>query len=97
MSINASAHFDREGDWLARQFFTPNDLRMDPEEYVARHAQDIACFSFDRYRYADPALGSWVRRVGELLASTSEVERCREQYLSPDELIEVRRRAAEEW
>ena len=97
MSVNTSAHFDHEGDSLVRQFFTPDDRRLAPEEYVARHAQDVGCFSFHFYRYADAELGAWVRRVGELLGSRGEVERCRALYLSADELGEVRRRELEDW
>ena len=27
-----------EGDWIARQFLSPDDLQKSPEEYAARHA-----------------------------------------------------------
>ena len=37
--------FDEEGDWIAQQFFSPDDLRMSPEEYAARHAHLIGCFA----------------------------------------------------
>jgi hypothetical protein len=76
--------FDEEGDWIVRQFFSPADLQLEPEEYVARHAHFLGTFSFHFYRFRDPGLGAWVRRVGELLASEEEVERCRERFLSPD-------------
>jgi hypothetical protein len=36
-----------------------------------------------------------VRRVGELLASPEEVERCRHRFLSPDELAVARREETE--
>jgi len=42
--------FDEEGDWIAQQFFSPADRQLSPEEYAARHAQLLGCFSFHRYR-----------------------------------------------
>ena len=63
---SSDSRFNEEGDWIAQQFFSPEDLRMSPEEYVARHAHAVGCFSFHFYRYHDLALGAWVRRVGEL-------------------------------
>jgi hypothetical protein len=83
--------FNEEGDWIVQQFFSPEDLRMSPEEYVARHAHAVGCFSFHLYHYRNPALGTWVRRVGELLSTAEEVERCRQQFLSAEELASVRR------
>lgn len=90
------SHFDEEGDWIVRQFIAPADLQREPEEYVARHAHSLGAFSFHFYRFRDPGLGAWVRRVGELLASEEEVERCRERFLSPDELAVARRRDTED-
>ncbi len=87
---------DVDGDWTARQLFTPDDLRLDPEEYVARHAHLIGVFSLHTHRFADPELGAWVRRVGELLTSEDDVERCRERYLAPEEMAAVRRAGAED-
>src|SRR5215207_3291295 len=87
---------DEEGDWIARQFFSPADLRLEPEEYVARHAHEWLLFSYHRYRYRDPKLGEWVRRVGELLFDPGAVEACRGRFLSPEEIAVVRQREAEE-
>ncbi len=84
-----------EGDWIARQLFTPDDLLLSPEEYAARHADGWGCFSFHLYAYRDAALGAWVRRVGEILADSEEVERCRRLYLSPEEMVAVRNRERE--
>jgi hypothetical protein len=78
------------GDWLARQFLSPTDLQMSPEEYAARHAHLWGCFSLHRHRYNDPVLGAWVRRLGEILSTEGEVERCRLQFLTPEELATVR-------
>src|SRR5580700_742845 len=87
---------NEEGDWIAQQFFSPDDLRLSPEEYVARHAHALGCFSFHFYSYRDPALGDWVRRVvGEILSTEGEVERCQKRFLSPEELATARRQQAE--
>lgn len=91
----SASRSDEEGDWIAQQFFSAEDLRLSPEEYVARHAHAVGCFSLHLYRYRDPALGAWVRRVGELLSSKDEVERCRRRFLSAEEQAEVRRQEAE--
>ena len=93
----ADGRFDEEGEWIVRQFIEPTDLRREPEEYVARHAHLLGSFAFHLYRFSDPELGAWVRRVGELLRSEQAVEQCREQFLSPDELAVVRQQAAEDY
>ena len=67
---------------------------MSPEEYAARHAHLIGCFSLHRYRYRDPVLGAWVRRLGEILSSASEVERCQHQFLGPEEWAAIRKQEA---
>jgi hypothetical protein len=101
MTINTSAssdsRFPEEGDWIAQQFFSPTELRMSPEEYAAHHAHVLGCFSFHFYRYRDPALGAWVRRVGEILATEGEVERCQQRFLSPEELAVARRQGTEDF
>ena len=86
----------QEGDWIARQFLSPADLQMTPEEYAARHAHLWGCFSLHQYRYADPVLGAWVRRLGEILYSEEEIERCRHRFLTPEELAVMRRESAED-
>jgi hypothetical protein len=99
MTVNtptsSDSRFAEEGDWIAQQFFSPTELQMSPEEYAARHAHALGCFSFHFYRYRDPALGAWVRRVGEILSTEGEVERYQQQFLSSEELATVRRQAAE--
>lgn len=84
-----------EGDWIARQFLSPADLQMSPEEYAARHAHLWGCFSLHQRRYADPMLGAWVRRLGEILFSEEEVERCRRRFLTSEELAAIRRAETE--
>src|SRR5262245_58492533 len=96
MSAKATSddRFHQEGDWLAHQFFSPTDLQLSPEEYAARHAHEWGCFSFHRYRYRDPTLSAWIRRLGEILFDRNEVERCRQRFLTQEELAEVRRQEA---
>ena len=83
--IAARSRIDEEGDWLVRQFVPADQRALEPEEYVARHAHALGAFSFHLYRFNDQGLGAWTRRVGELLASESEVERCRERFLTAEE------------
>ena len=87
--------FDREGDALVRALFTPAELTMTPEEYAARHAHEWGCFAYHRYRYHDPALGAWVRRLGEIFSSDEELQRCRQRYLTASELAAIEQQEAE--
>ncbi len=84
-----------DGDELVRELFSPADLRLTPEEYAARHAHEWACFSFHLYRYQDDELGTWVRRLGEVLFDQRELEDCRRRFLTPQELAAVKQREAE--
>jgi hypothetical protein len=94
---NLDPRYDAEGDEMARAFFSAEDLQMSPEEYAARHGHEWLCFGLPLYRYRDPALGEWIRRLGEILFDQGDaLERCRLRYLTPEELAEVRRREAEE-
>lgn len=96
-ACSSEDRYNEEGDWLARQFFSPTDLQMSPEEYAARHGHEWGCFSFHLYRYRDPVLGAWVRRLGEILSIEGEVERCRLRFLNPEELAKVRHQETEEF
>jgi len=92
---SSESRFNEEGDWIAHQFFSAMDLQMPPEEYAARHAHLLGCFSFHLYRYRDPALGAWVRRLGEILSTEGEVERCQQRFLTAEELATVRKQEAD--
>jgi hypothetical protein len=94
-STQPGNRFDEESDEIVKQMFSQADLAMSPEEYAARHGHRWGCFSYHRYRYRDPALGAWIRRVGEILFDEGELERCRRHILTPEELAEVRRQEAE--
>jgi hypothetical protein len=67
-----------------------------PEEYAARNAHLWLCFSLHLYRYGDPVLGAWVRRLGEILFDEAEVERCRQQFLTPEEFAKVQKQRTED-
>lgn len=91
------AEFDSEGEEVARHFLSAEDLAMSPEEYAARRSHLWGSYSLHEYRYRDPVLGAWVRRLGEIIFSEEEVERYRQQFLTPEELAEVRRNEEEEF
>ena len=38
-----------------------------PADYVAEHGHDMAGFTYDDERYADPDLDAWLLQVGRLL------------------------------
>jgi hypothetical protein len=87
--------YNYEADDFVRSFISPELLNLSPEEYAARHGHEWVCFSFHLYRYRDPTLGAWVRRLGEILFSYEELERWRLHFLTPNELAEVRQREQE--
>jgi len=84
----------READ--ARRIF-PFD--MSPDEYAARHAHEWYCFSFDDYRYADPAMERWIQRLGDILfrrEGTPSLNELRARYLTADERRAIEKREEEE-
>jgi hypothetical protein len=88
------ARFDREGDLDALHFFSESDRGLTPEEYAARHLHKWGCFALHFYRYRDPVLGDWVRRVGELFDHPEELDNVRERLLTADERETIEREAA---
>ena len=88
------ARFDREGDQEALHFFSESDRGLAPEEYAARHLHEWGCFALHFYRYRDPVLGAWVRRVGELFDHPDELDNVRERLLTADERARIEREAA---
>jgi len=91
------SRYDSEADDIVQQLIDEENLRISPEEYAARQAHDWMCFSYHLHRFRDPVLGAWVRRFGEILSDVDQVKKCRTQYLTPEEIVEVERRAAEEF
>jgi hypothetical protein len=88
--------FDQDGDELVRHFFSDEDLHRSPEEYAARNGHNWALFSLHRYRYHDPILGAWIRRLGDILSDSEELELCRKRFLNPEEYALVKQREREE-
>ena len=84
-----------EADDDVRHLIGEDRLKLSPEEYAARYLHLWGCFSFDRFQYRDPILAAWVRRLGELFRDPAELERCRQRFLTPNELVEVRRQESE--
>lgn len=41
---------------------------ISPDEYAARWAHNIYCFSLDQYRYRDVVLQSWIHSLGAILS-----------------------------
>ena len=77
----------------ARSIFGSEEITA--EEWVARYADGVGCSAFDQYRYSDAALQEKVFRIHQLLRSPGEVERCRRQFLTPEELEAAHRRDKE--
>jgi hypothetical protein len=97
LTQRSDRRFDREADEDARQLFSEADRRMAPEEYAARRMHLWGCFALHFYRYRDPVLGAWVRRVGELFDNPAELEVWRAKLLTDDERARIRQEAAVEF
>jgi hypothetical protein len=66
-----------------------------PEEFAARFAHVMVNFSYDRYRYRQPGLTDWVRRLGDIVFQRNgapPLPELRRRFLTPDEIrvIELR-------
>jgi hypothetical protein len=84
----------REKD--ARQLF---DFSMSPEEYAAREGHGWYSFSFDDYRYSDPAVQTWIHRLGDILfqrEGAPTMEELRAKYLTEEERRAIEQRLAHE-
>ena len=56
---------DRDREALAQRAFPYRTAT--PADYVAEHGGDMAGFTYDEERYADPDLDAWLLEVGQLL------------------------------
>jgi hypothetical protein len=66
---------------------------LSAEEYAARWAHTIACFSLDEYRYRDPQLHVWIHALGDILfqrPGAPTLEDLRARYLTPEEHEAIR-------
>ena len=76
---------------MAQQMFSEG---TSPEEYAARNAHSIMCFSLDDIRYADPALDAWIQRLGDILFQREGAPKLADlhaRYLTPQERLEAER------
>jgi hypothetical protein len=89
--------YDAEYDDGALAFFADVYREMSPERYAAGAAHSWGCFSFHLYRYRDPVLGAWVRRLGQILFDETAacLERYRQTYLTAEEHARVRQEIAD--
>ncbi len=63
-------------------------LSQSPEEYAARNGHRWICFSFDNYRYRDPALNAWIQQLGDILFQRNgapSITELRKRYLTLEE------------
>ena len=82
---------------VARLMF-PLDLSA--EEYAARHAHQMACFSFDDYRFSDARLDAWIQRLGDILFERNgapSLDELRRRFLTEEERAAIARRRQEEF
>ncbi len=62
---DALPHADAEREERARTAFPWQS--QSPAEYAATNAEAMIGYTYDAYRYADPALEAWLRELGDLL------------------------------
>lgn len=72
----------------ARELFPFHE--MSPEEYAAKEAHTIGCFSFDDYIYSDPVLNEWIHSLGDILFTPGALEAARTKLLAPEEIERIR-------
>ena len=73
---------------------------LSPEEFAARHAHTILCFSLDDVRYVDPALDRWIGRLGDILFNRNgapTVDELRARLLSLPERLRIEREEKEDF
>ena len=87
---------DSGQEQMARQMMADG---LSPEEYAARWADSILCFSLDDVRYNDPTLQSWIHALGAILSQgpgAPTLEELRKRFLTDKEREAIRRRSLEE-
>ena len=62
---------------------------MSPEEWAARFSHTVLCSSFDRYRYRNQALQSWIYRLHEIMTDPGAVKECRRRFLADREIADI--------
>ena len=59
------------------------------DEWAARNAHGIGSWSFDLYRYSDPALEAWMSQLAQVFKSTEALAEARRRYLTPARIAEI--------
>ena len=49
---------------------------LSPEEYAGRHGANILVFSLHKYRYLDPEVDTYVKRLGYILSMPDLLTQC---------------------
>ena len=80
------AHPDYE-KWTEELF---PDREMSPEEYAARHGHEHYLFSFHNYQYENAILNEWIQQLAAIFFTPGALDRCREQFLTPEEISTVK-------
>lgn len=83
-----------ESERLLREHF-PFE-KMSPEEYAARNASGIFCFSLHERRYRDAKFDAWIQRLAEILFDWNVVNECRRKFLTQEEMQRELERDREE-
>lgn len=65
--------FDRQIDREFSELFPWRETS--PEEYAIQRARRLVDYSYHLYRFDDPAMGQWARRLGVVLSSPEEIAR----------------------
>lgn len=78
---------DRVREQTALELFPFRELAADA--WAARHAHEMRWFNFHQFRYRDHELDSWLRSLGRLLMSPSDLEAARRRHLSHPERFRI--------
>ncbi|BBC26535.1 hypothetical protein ABRG53_4278 [Pseudanabaena sp. ABRG5-3] len=65
---------------------------ISPDEYAARWAHNVYCFSLDQYRYRDVVLQSWIHSLDAILSQKNgapNLSDLRAKFLTPEEIQEI--------
>jgi hypothetical protein len=65
---------------------------LSPDEYAARWAHNIYCFSLDQYRYRDVVLQAWIHTLGAILFQKNgapNLNDLRAKFLTNEEIQEI--------
>jgi hypothetical protein len=71
---------------------------LSPEEYAARWAHKIDCFSLDEYAYEDAALHAWIHALGAIVfgkPGAPALDELRRRLLTPAEREAIHREMEE--